>query len=313
MEEIVRISIEEKIDPAKVEAALSKSKTLSSITGKMAMGSEILAFLGIVLSADSSGATIKFSQFSKLLSRLRYINLNYGYFFGSFLTGLGQSFDGKLSEELDTDIKNKSKEEILKAVKIYRLKQEFVRLLSNGHKGKFNKYGIDLFLIGKNRKDFITRKIQARRIELNQNDKAYRILQGSSTLKKAEIDRGFDWGRFLDELKFYLYMISWLNLGICGIIKYRSYIKKSISAKLVKFISISQKVHFLLFNLVCVDIAFIGTRTLVHAQYTPGNTFLLIWTGLIYTLLILDVMDIANLQLSIKYEIFTILRGDKVK
>jgi hypothetical protein len=70
----------------------------------MSTGSDILAFLGIVLSADSSGATIKFSQFSKLLSRLRYINLNYGDLFGSFLTGLGKSFDGKLSEELDSDI-----------------------------------------------------------------------------------------------------------------------------------------------------------------------------------------------------------------
>jgi hypothetical protein len=104
----------------------------------MAMGSDILAFLGIVLSADQSGATVKFSQFSKLLSRLRYIDLNYGDLFGSFLTGLGKSFDGKMSEELDTDLKNKSKEEILKAVKKYKQRQEFLELLSNGHKGKFN-------------------------------------------------------------------------------------------------------------------------------------------------------------------------------
>jgi hypothetical protein len=110
---------------------------------------------------------VKFSQFSKLLSRLRYIYLNYGDLFGSFLTGLGQSFDGKISQEIGDDIKNKSKEEILKAVKIYKQKQEYVELFSNGHKGKFNQFGIDLFLIGRSRKDFIQTKIRGENLSCN--------------------------------------------------------------------------------------------------------------------------------------------------
>ena len=83
------------------------------------------------------------------MSRLRYIDLNYGDLFGNFLTGLGKSFDGKLTEELDSDLKEKSKEEILKAVTYYKQKQEYLALLSKGHKGKFDTYGVDLFLLGK--------------------------------------------------------------------------------------------------------------------------------------------------------------------
>jgi hypothetical protein len=63
-----------------------------------------------IFSTDQSGATMKFTQISKLISRLRYINVNYGGLFGSFLDGLGENFHkensstiqksfGKLTEE----------------------------------------------------------------------------------------------------------------------------------------------------------------------------------------------------------------------
>ena len=60
-EQRVKISVTEIIDPGKIEAAQKSSKALSSITGNMAKGSDVLAFLGIVLSADQSGTTVKFS------------------------------------------------------------------------------------------------------------------------------------------------------------------------------------------------------------------------------------------------------------
>jgi hypothetical protein len=104
----------------------------------MGLGSDILSFLGIVLSSDQSGAAAKFSYFSKLLSRLRYINLNYGDVFGNFLRELGKSFDKKHTDEIDSDIKKKPPEEIIKAVRNYKEKQEFLHLLSNGHRAKFN-------------------------------------------------------------------------------------------------------------------------------------------------------------------------------
>ena len=51
-EQRVRFSVRGGIDPDKIQAAMSSSKSLSSVTGNMAIGSDILAFLGIVLSAD---------------------------------------------------------------------------------------------------------------------------------------------------------------------------------------------------------------------------------------------------------------------
>ena len=60
-ERMVKFSIPEQVDPAKVEAAAKASKGLSSASNFMSMGSDILSFLGIVLSSDQSGATAKFS------------------------------------------------------------------------------------------------------------------------------------------------------------------------------------------------------------------------------------------------------------
>ena len=102
------------------------------------------------------------------------------------------------------------------------MKQEFIELLSNGHKGRFNQYGIDLFLIGKSRKDFLVRKIREIKIELEIIGEKIRILESSPIKTKIEIDDSFDWSEFVDELKFLLYFVSWLNLGIGKILIWRS-------------------------------------------------------------------------------------------
>ena len=104
------------------------------------------------------------------------MDLNYGDVFGNFLTGLGKSFDGKNTAEIDGDIKSKSKEEILKAVTNYKEKQEFLHLLCNGHRGKFTEYGMDLFLIGKRNKDFAVKKIIERKKELELIKDSARLL-----------------------------------------------------------------------------------------------------------------------------------------
>ena len=168
-DERVEFSFPEQSDPEKVEAAVKNGKAFSSVTGGASMASDILAFLGIVLSADKSGATLKFSQISKLISRLRYVGLNYGDVFGNFLSGLGKSFVNKSTSELDGDLKKKKEEEILKAVKIYKQKQEYVSLVSNGNKGKFTRYGMDLFLIGKTNKGFVEDKNEEKRKLLSNN------------------------------------------------------------------------------------------------------------------------------------------------
>jgi hypothetical protein len=51
----------QEVDEAQVAGAISTSKSLSSITGNSAATSDGLAIIGVVLSADQSGATLKFS------------------------------------------------------------------------------------------------------------------------------------------------------------------------------------------------------------------------------------------------------------
>ena len=76
-----------------------------------------MASISVVMAADQSGATLKFSQISKLISRLRFINVNYGSLFGVFLDGLGNSFDKENSttneEATDIDMSEKEEKELL--------------------------------------------------------------------------------------------------------------------------------------------------------------------------------------------------------
>jgi hypothetical protein len=80
----------------------------------------------------------------------------------------------------------------------------------------------------------------------------------------------------------------------------------------VAYITTSQKIHFVVFNLVAVDSTFIGTRTLLHVRYQQSNSFLYIWTIILMTLVVLDVCEIAVMQFGLKFEIFEILSKEKV-
>ena len=160
------------------------------------------------------------------------MNLNYGDVFGNFLTGLGKSFDGKNTSEIDADIKTKSKEEILKAVTNYKEKQEFLYFLSNGHRGKFTEYGMDLFLIGKSNKDFTVKKIIERKKELGLIKDSTRLLQENKFVIAKET--GFDWSQFFAELKFYFYMASWVNKLVSRFLVWKSTKSMKITEGLVK-------------------------------------------------------------------------------
>jgi predicted metal-dependent phosphotriesterase family hydrolase len=57
-----------------------------------------------------------------------------------------------------------------------------VYLCSNGNKSKFSKFGVDLFLIGKFKKDYIVKKIAEMKKERGIEEKSTkRILQNNST------------------------------------------------------------------------------------------------------------------------------------
>jgi hypothetical protein len=68
-----------------IQAAKDLSQNTGTALGASSTVSSSLSFLAIILSADQSGATMKFSQISKLISRLRMLDLNYGDVFGTFL------------------------------------------------------------------------------------------------------------------------------------------------------------------------------------------------------------------------------------
>lgn len=86
---------------------------------------------------------MKFSQISKLISRLRSININYGAVFGKFMDGIAKAFDG---QEQGADIEEN--------LRIYKRKITMISLFGNGNKSKFNVYAQNMFVFGTMRKNF---------------------------------------------------------------------------------------------------------------------------------------------------------------
>lgn len=172
----------EDIPKKEVEGAASTSGSLSSINGATSSATDTLASLGVVMAADQSGATLKFSQISKLVARLRYVNINYGALFGTFLDGLGSNFDAKTSIDLQREsrkLKDTSKNstlELQKIVETFKKKRAFLNFIGNGAKGKFDKYVVDSFLIGKFNKGWMDKFM----IKKNNTEENHRILLQST-------------------------------------------------------------------------------------------------------------------------------------
>ena len=138
-----------------VASATSTGTTVSSVTGSLGVTTDILGVLGVVMSADQTGATLKFSQISKLISRLRYLDINFGQVFGGFLNGLGNAFDKKTSFDASTAFNDKEGEELEELIEQATKRIKLQNKLSNGRKGKFNTYLVDFFLIGKTDKGWM--------------------------------------------------------------------------------------------------------------------------------------------------------------
>ena len=107
-------------------------------------------------------------------------------------------------------------------------------------------------------------------------------------------------------------MASWVNKLVSKFLVWRSTRSMKITEGLVKYITVSQKIHLALLNFVAVDIAFIGTRTLTHLNITASNMFLLIWTMVVYVLLILDLLEMGFMQSNLKFKTFKQLRAEKI-
>lgn len=222
----------------------------------MSTVSTSLTLLSALLSADQSGATLKFSQISKLISRLRMLDLNFGKVFGKFLDQLGKAFDGESS--------SKSDEENLK---FYRNRLKMLELYGKGQKGKFKRYGVNLFLLGTMQSDWESSMVK-------EGEKKY-IKNKSKNGKRRQLaeesgeEGGFSFSNFAKEAKYWIYLLSWIiKIVLLGLISEIRKQKTIPSEKFIKIVQILKRVHFLVFNLVIIDIIFVGTRTLMHTRIT---------------------------------------------
>lgn len=158
---------------------------------------------------------MKFTQISKLISRLRYVNVNYGSLFGTFLDNLANTYDKGTSETL----KNAKNDEELEKLRIqileYHKKKVFLELYSNGNKSKLNKFVVDLFLVGKSRKNWISKLSKTRyenHIANIKDETVRRILINDS---EDDSDNSINFSVLLKELKYWIYMASWLFKIYC--------------------------------------------------------------------------------------------------
>ena len=123
-------------------------------------------------------------------------------------------------------------------------------------------------------------------------------------------ESGFNFSAFLDELKYWLYIVSWLNKIIAGYLVTKSKEWDEISVGFFNYVTFSQKIHFVIFNLVSVDVVFIGTRTILHTKLVRQIGFYWIWTILAYNLVIMDIIEMAYLSSTIVYSTYKRLKNE---
>lgn len=90
-----------------------------------------------------------------MISRLRYVDINYGKVFGTFLNGLGNAFDKKTSFDAASEFQGKEGKDLEDAINTAIKKIKFQQKFSTGRKGKFNTFLVDFFLIGKSDKGWM--------------------------------------------------------------------------------------------------------------------------------------------------------------
>jgi len=295
-----------------VLSATSTGSTVSSVTGSLGTATDVLGVLGVVMSADQTGATLKFSQISKLISRLRYVDVNFGQIFGGFLNGLGNAFDKKTSFDASTAFNDKEGEELQETIEHATKRIKLQDKLSNGRKGKFNTYLVDFFLIGKTDKGWMDRllvedeanKIRESPASDSSSEKRTLVASAVAASTAKPIPSGFIFGQFLEELKYWIYLVSWLNKII--VMKLVGHRKETgeITPGFFSYVTFSQKIHFVLFNLVSIDVVFLGTRTILHTKISRSIGFLYLWTMVVYNLVILDLLEIGYLSATLVYSTY---------
>jgi hypothetical protein len=117
--------------------------------------------------------------------------------------------------------------------------------------------------------------------------------KGRLLVQKVEED-GIDWKIFFAEIKFLLYVVSWIFkiivfFYICKLKKHK--ILKTL--KPIKLIQLQRKIHFVLFNICSIDTMFIGTRSILHLRWEPEIRLYIVCNMVIFFLLTLDILEIC--------------------
>lgn len=227
------------------------------------------------------------------------------------MNGLGNAFDKKTSFDASTAFNDKKGEELQEIIDHATKRIKLQQKISNGRKGKFNTYLVDFFLIGKTDNAWMDNLLEedvANSVRENPSEtpsSSNRVLASTPTsLSLKKTPSGFNFGQFLEELKYWLFLVSWLNKIL--VMKMVNHRKESgeITPAFFTYVTLSQKIHFVLFNLVSIDVVFLGTRTILHTKITRSIGFYYLWTLIIYNLVILDVMEIAYLSATLVYSTY---------
>jgi hypothetical protein len=145
----------------------------------------------------------------------------------------------------------------------------------NGNKGKFDQYAQNMFIMGTMKKNWeqalLNQWKESNGLDTTQVPATVqRVLAESdstvtATQKKA-MDNPVNFSNFIKEIKFWIYLASWL-IKIYILFRIPE-IRNSKTFKLgeIKFINITRKIHFLLFNLTIIDVFYTGTRGLFHIK-----------------------------------------------
>jgi hypothetical protein len=210
------------------------------------------------------------------------------------LDQLGTNFDKETSFSVE-ELQGKLSDEEIENLKIYRSKRAFLSMYSTGTKAKFDEYAVGTVLLGKFRKNWHIEAL------------AHSSNAPSSTrlLVDTVEERGFSWTNFFRELKYWIYLTSWVFKIYTSIFIYRTRkIKVIKSLKAVKVICVHRKIHFILFNLCCIDTVFMGTRGALHMKWVPELRFYQTLLVIIFTFVVFDIIEIFNQTIKIMHPDF---------
>ena len=103
------------------------------------------------------------------------------------------------------------------------------------------------------------------------------------------------------EAKYWVYILSWV-IKIWAFQMLAKFKRQHfINIKMFKFINIHRKLHFVLFNLCIIDIAFVGTRTFVHMRIVREVAYHFFLTLVIAMCALFDIIEIAWISANVMY------------